>query len=235
MTILLTAALLPPLVLMVWVYQKDKVEREPVGLIVKLLIFGVISTFGAIALETAGTNVAQTFFGGLPPSMFYALYYFIVVALSEEFVKYMALKLGSWNSPDFNYTFDAILYGAAAALGFAAFENIGCVAGFGLQVAALRAVTAIPGHCIFGIYMGYYYGMAKFWSLRGQPAKVSAAKMKAILIPTLLHGAYDYCASSGDTLMTILFFVYIIILDIFAIRQVKKMSEMDMPLDVPGI
>lgn len=47
MTMLLLAALLPPLFLMIKIYKLDKVEREPGGLIVKLLIFGVLTTVPA--------------------------------------------------------------------------------------------------------------------------------------------------------------------------------------------
>lgn len=51
MTILLLAALLPPLFLMIKIYKLDKVEREPGSLIVKLLIFGVLTTIPAAFLE----------------------------------------------------------------------------------------------------------------------------------------------------------------------------------------
>ena len=52
MTILLLAALLPPLFLMIKIYKLDKVEKEPGGLIVKLLIFGVLTTVPAAFLES---------------------------------------------------------------------------------------------------------------------------------------------------------------------------------------
>ena len=39
MTILLLAALLPPIVLLVWIYKMDKIESEPPRLILKLLLF----------------------------------------------------------------------------------------------------------------------------------------------------------------------------------------------------
>lgn len=51
MTILLLAALLPPLFLMIKIYKLDKVEKEPGGLIVKLLIFGVLTTIPAAFLR----------------------------------------------------------------------------------------------------------------------------------------------------------------------------------------
>ena len=47
------------------------------------------------------------------------------------------------------------------ALGFAAFENVKYVYSYGFATGLVRAVTAVPGHAIFGVFMGYFYGYAK--------------------------------------------------------------------------
>ena len=72
------------------------------------------------------------------------------------------------------------------SMGFAAFENILYVSQDGLEVALLRAFTAIPAHATFGIIMGYFMGKAKFsnnkikWNLIGLCSAI------------LLHGTYDF-------------------------------------------
>lgn len=229
MTILLAAALLPPIVLMIWIYRMDKVEPEPPGLVLKVLLLGALTTIPAGFIEMA----AERLLNGLVsiyyyPLLYYFLLYFLIVAWTEEGVKHFALKIGSWKHPAFNYRFDGVIYSVAAALGFAAAENISYVLGWGgLQVAALRAVTAIPGHCIFGIYMGYYYGQAKYWAMQGDRGKQRMYQFLSIFMPLLLHGFYDFCATFGDQLMTVVFLVYIIILDIFAVKNIRRFARTD--------
>ena len=49
MSLLITAALVPAIVLMCYVYNKDKIEKEPFGLILRLFLFGALSTVAAMA------------------------------------------------------------------------------------------------------------------------------------------------------------------------------------------
>ena len=79
----------------------------------------------------------------------------------EEGGKYFVLKHKTWRHPAFNYTFDAVVYAVTAALGFAVAENILYVMDGGVGVALLRAAVAVPGHAFDGVFMGYYYGIAK--------------------------------------------------------------------------
>ena len=234
MEILLAAALLPPLVLLFLMYREDKIEKEPPALILKVFLFGVLSTIPAIIIETIGDSVLRSTLGGAPMWFYNIFMFFLVVAWTEEGVKHFAMKIATWKNREFNYTFDAILYGAVAALGFAAAENVEYVLGLGLQVAFMRAFTAIPGHCIFGIYMGFYYGMAKFWAVRGDMGRKRFAMFMSMFVPILLHGFYDYCASAESEVFLLIFFVFIIALDVFAIRTVRKMSKLDMPFDPPA-
>ena len=47
MTIILFAALFPPIFLMIRIYRMDKIEREPGGLILKLFLFGAVAAIAA--------------------------------------------------------------------------------------------------------------------------------------------------------------------------------------------
>lgn len=228
MTILLLAALIPPIVLMVWIYRLDKIEKEPPRLILKLLLFGALSCIPAAIIEGFAGNLLGSVISPYQFGTLYTfLYYFLVVAWTEEGVKHFALKHGSWKNAAFNYRFDAIVYAAAAALGFAAAENVLYVFQYGLGVAAMRAVTAIPGHCIFGIYMGYYYGQAKYCEQRGERGKCRQYQFLSLFMPIMLHGFYDFCATLNYSLMTVVFLVYIVILDIFAYRSIKRFAKED--------
>ena len=123
MRLLLLLAIAPG-ALIVWrVYKQDKIEKEPPKLIRKLLIAGVISVIPAIILEILFGEL----FGvseGASSIFLVAIDAFIVTALVEEGLKYFVLKKFTWNVPDFNYTFDAIVYSVTASMGFAIIENV---------------------------------------------------------------------------------------------------------------
>ena len=82
---------------------------------------------------------------------------------------------------------DGLVYGVAASLGFAAIENWSYVYQAGVETALWRAVSAVPFHAMAGAIMGYYFGLAHFIPNKRRPYLILA-----LLVPFLLHGAYDY-------------------------------------------
>ena len=227
-TIFLLASIVPPIYLLSVIYKMDKIEPEPPGMILKMFIWGGLATIPAGLIEQFLSNTLMPATGYMSGSTEYNLImFFVVVAVTEEGVKHFALRKGIWDSPEFNYRFDGVIYSVAVTLGFAAIENIEYVFNFGLNVAALRAVTSIPGHCIFGIYMGYYFGSARYFAFRNKKIRTGFYQFMSMLIPVLMHGFYDFCASSKSTGMTLLFLMYIVILDVIAIRQVRKFAAND--------
>lgn len=225
-SIVLLASLLPPLLLTCLIYRMDKVEKEPPKLIIKLILFGALSTFLAIALEVL---VGKCLIHLVPTSSwaFTLINYFVGVALIEELTKFIFLKKLTWKHPAFDYTFDGVVYAVAVSLGFAAFENLMYVSGVGIWVAVVRAVTAIPGHFIYAIYMGISYGMAKKAEVQGRNAAKNGNLFKALLVPTLLHGFYDYSASVGEKEWIIIFLVFVTLLYVVSIRRVRKVERED--------
>ena len=53
----------------------------------------------------------------------------------------------------------------------------------------------------------------------------------SMIVPVLFHGAYDFCASSRNSVLALCFYIYIILLDIAAFREVKKLSREDTYID----
>ena len=222
---LLVVALLPPLALMYYVHSLDKREKEPPKLLLKLFIFGCLSVIPTVYLEQfAGEtiyNVSTSYI------MFQVLENFIGVALIEEGCKYVFLRLGSWKHPAFDHKFDGIVYAVFVSLGFAAIENIMYVFSYGFGNGVMRAVTSIPGHCIFGIFMGYYYSLSKDATVDGRQDAVSPNALKALIVPMLIHGLYDFILSFEGSWTLIAFFAYVIALDIFAFRFIHRASRED--------
>lgn len=221
---LMALAIIPGLLIIIYVYVKDKVEKEPVGLIIKIIIFGVISCIVAGILETIESDFLPKYQEG---TIEYALVTsFCMAAFVEEIVKFCAMKWGSWRYQGFNYRFDGIVYGVSAAVGFAVYENIMYVASYGLQTAIVRAFTAVPLHAFCGVFMGVFYSYAKKASILGHGAKSVGYRLLALLVPMLIHGTYDTCAFMGEK-GTVPLLVFVVILYIAAISTIKKMSRED--------
>ena len=226
----IAAAVLPALFLLYKVYQADRIEKEPPGLLISLVLYGILATGLAMVAEMVGGTVVGVLFP--ENSLLYRLFfYFGVVALAEEGAKYVLLKRRTWYSPAFNYQFDGLVYAVFVSLGFALWENISYVAMYGLQVALLRAVTAIPGHACFGVFMGVWYGLAKKFERRGDQEKAQRYCRMAFLVPAFLHGSYDFIASMESGLWSLLFVIFIVTLFVVALRLVKRQSAYDRYLD----
>lgn len=229
MTVLLLA-LLPCIILMVVVYRQDRVEREPVKLLIKLVVLGCVSTIPALFLEQAGYYVL--FFDlylSVNSVLYKVLLNFVVISCVEEGLKHLVLRMGSWKNQNFNYVFDGIVYAVFVSLGFAAVENVGYLLVYGIGIAPLRAVTAVSVHCITGIFMGHYYGLAKYCSEAGDRKGRTTNLWLSFLVPAVLHGLYDYSAGSAGSAGWE-FILVVILLDIRMIRRVRRYAAADHPV-----
>ena len=230
MSIIFIAGVLPALILLYFIYKQDKIEKEPLGLLAKLFIAGGLMTIPAGIAEAFFIPIASRI---LEPTgsmtLFLLVENFLIIALAEEGFKRLAMRGLTWRHPAFNFRFDGVVYGVAAALGFAAFENVMYIFGYGLGVAPVRAVTAIPLHCIAGVFMGHYYGMAKYFLSRGMAAESRRNMHLSLLVPVLIHGCYDFAAMAGNESVAAGFLLFIVVLDIIAISAVRRYSRTDQP------
>ena len=227
--LLLAAAVLPGLFLAYKINKLDSIEKEPFGLLVECFFLGALSIIPALILERVGIPIL----GSILP--WYSLSYqivlnFIVIACSEELSKYIFLKRATWHHPEFNYRFDGVVYAVCVGVGFAVFENINYVMSYGLFTAIIRAITAVPAHTIFAIFMGHYYGIAKQYFEENDLAKAAHFRKMACIVPILLHGFYDFAASSNSGVMTGVFWIFLICLYVISIKRIKKDAKNDMPL-----
>ncbi len=225
--ILIAAAVIPAVVLLMRVNKLDKLDKESPRLLAKLVIAGIISTALALVSEEIGSGILDSIFR-YENTTYNFLMYFIVVACSEEGFKYLVLKKVTWKNHEFNCTFDGVVYAVFVSLGFALWENIKYVAMYGMGTALVRAVTAVPGHASFGVFMGVWYGMAKRAELQGRtPQKKNCEKM-ALIMPILVHGAYDFIATYSSGLGDIVFIGFVIVMFVLAFAMLNKASKNDM-------
>ncbi|MDO4315780.1 MAG: PrsW family glutamic-type intramembrane protease [Oscillospiraceae bacterium] len=229
LAVYILAAVLPAILLLRYIYQQDTVEKEPLGLLLTLLLLGVAAALVSGVLE----RLAQTVLTMLvdPGSPVYTiLLAFLVVALVEEGAKFYLLMRRTWYHPAFNYRFDGIVYAVFVSLGFAAFENIQYVLHYGLSVALPRALLAVPGHMSFAVYMGLFYGRAKLCETCGDEAGRRRNLAGGYLAAVLLHGIYDSCAMIGSTVSLLLFVVFVLLMYRGVYRLLKRESATDAPV-----
>jgi protease PrsW len=108
----------PGIAICLFIFYKDIYNREPKFNLILSFILGCLAIFPAIWFET--------FFGATNDGtvMGTAIYTYAVVAFSEEFSKFLGLRLYSYSRPSFDDPFDGIVYGVMVSMGFATRENV---------------------------------------------------------------------------------------------------------------
>ncbi|TYA56318.1 PrsW family intramembrane metalloprotease [Formosa maritima] len=182
---LLLLAIAPVIAIILYIYCKDEYEKEPRRLLFFNFILGAIVSVLITTILYLGTDIL------LPLTDKYSitqqfLKAFLIVAVIEEFSKYIIVRFFAQPNKEFNEPFDGIMYAVMVSMGFAATENIMYVIEGGYQVAILRAFTAVPAHATFAVLMGYFMGKAKFSK---QPWKYN---LLGLFLAVLFHGAYDF-------------------------------------------
>lgn len=213
---LLALATAPIIIILVYVYIRDKYEKEPMGLLLKALLAGALTTI-PILLVNSWLGGYESFFTGLQAVGYRA---FIVAAFVEELFKFVFLFVLIWNHRAFNEKFDGIVYAVFISLGFALIENIMYVNSYGETTAYLRMFTAVPAHAIFGITMGYYFAFAKF----GEKNK-TLNFIKALFVPIILHGIYDFILMSQHEMYLLIFIPFIFYMWRAGFKKMKELSN----------
>lgn len=227
MAVYILAAVLPALLLMGYIYRQDAVEKEPIPLLLSLGAMGVLAALAALVLEGLGRDLLAVLVR--PGTALHTLLTaFLVVAAVEEGAKFFLLRRRTWNEPNFNYRFDAVVYAVFVSLGFAAFENVRYIFTFGLWVALPRALLAIPGHMGFAVVMGCFYGRARLGQRRGRSGWLALAA--AYLLPVALHGVYDACCMLGTRLASLVFAAFVCTLYLSVFSLIRREADADVPV-----
>ena len=224
--ILILAAVIPAIFLMIKVYRSDRLESEDPAFLKRLVLAGVLATLIAMVAERIGSLLLSALVP-MNSALYNVILYFVIVGLAEEGAKYLLLKKWSWGSPEFNCQYDAVVYAVFVSLGFALWENISYVTHYGFATALVRAVTAIPGHTCFGVFMGTFYGLARGYAYLGENDRSKSFRILAVVVPTLIHGAYDYIASSQASGGTFVFLAFIMLLFGVSFVMVNNLSKND--------
>lgn len=184
-TLRISTALLPAIVLVLHMYRRDKLQREPPEQLLKAALWGVASAFLAMLVSTPFSMLADEL-GGTDTVVGSLATAFLCASLPEECSKALCLYLFLHNNKYFDEYMDGIVYAVAVGMGFAGFENILYVARADdwATVSFVRACMSVPGHFGFAVLMGYFYSR---WRINGDKRSF----WLILIVPILFHGAFD--------------------------------------------
>ena len=184
---LLMLTILPSILIVAFFVISDRF-KEPTKEIIKVFIYGILITIPAYYLNTYlgdyydhYTKFSEALKGS-----------FLSAGPVEEGLKLLVLYFFVYKMKDFNEPIDGIVYGITASLGFATLENLYYVyllADYfevtSMQLATVRAFSAVPAHASFGIVMGYFFMKYAYVNKKEN-------LVLAFLIPAFLHSVYNY-------------------------------------------
>ncbi|ARI77230.1 glutamic-type intramembrane protease PrsW [Halobacillus mangrovi] len=209
---LLTAAIAPAVAIMTFIYLSKRIELEPLPLIIRMFVIGVIMVFPIMFIQYAFES--EGFFQSpFLKSVFLA-------GLLEEFFKWFFLLFVAFRHSDFDHHYDGIIYGVAISLGFATVENIIYLFANGIEIALMRAVFPVSSHALFGIIMGFYLGKAKFSN-----SNSTLCLFFALLIPVSLHSFYDFIITVFDQKWIYGILPFMLILWMIGIRKIRVANK----------
>ncbi|MFC5699857.1 glutamic-type intramembrane protease PrsW [Cohnella faecalis] len=207
----LAAAIAPGIALLAYFYWKDRYDSEPLPMVAKLFLMGALIVLPVMILQRSLTL-------GLGESPF--VFSFVISAGVEEFFKWFVLYHIIYNHTEFDEPYDGIVYATAVSLGFATLENVLYVfvqpATFGTLL--IRALLPVSGHALFGVFMGYSLGKAKFSTGRA----VTLHLWLAFLLPLVWHGLYDWLMLIVPSTWGWIFVPFMFLLWLRGIRYVNR-------------
>jgi RsiW-degrading membrane proteinase PrsW (M82 family) len=183
--LLFALSVAPGIAISLFIFLRDRYNREPRSLLVRSFLLGLVSAGIAMVLQLILLPQVQSMMGDHIGSV--AVKAFFVVALTEEWSKYIMVRYYAWRKPAFDEPLDGIVYTVMVGMGFATIENVGYVMQHGIGTAFLRMFLSVPAHACFAVLMGYQLGLAKFHESRKW-----VYLFRGLALAVLFHGLFDF-------------------------------------------
>ena len=223
-------SILPVIILLIYIYRKDKYEKEPLKLLAKAFFFGILSAVATlIVLLPFSVNY---FYNLVSPTIYIILESFLFAAIPEETLKFLFLFILIWRNKEFNEYMDGIVYAVFVSMGFACFENILYLYDSSTLHAITRGIFSVPGHFLNAVVMGYYFSLAKFSNSK---ILTIIYLIVGLVLAIMMHGIFNSILGFKDFVVDInsllgkLVFVLFVIFDIIiwkiAIKKIEKYQK----------
>jgi len=165
--------------------------------------------------------------GAIAPIAEHVFQSFFRAAFLEEGIKFALLIFFCVRLSDLNEPIDAIVYGAAIGLGYAAIENVGYLMSsnydeaWSISMVKVRYYPLIM-HMGFGVLMGFLLSQNLF-----EERSIFKRRLMLIMslaLPVTFHGIYNYYGTADIFPLLTLIFVIGVIYS-FRREQLKKITE----------
>ena len=195
-TVIGTAAVAPALLILWLVVAAGERPGPPL----KVWSAFALGAASILVLGIVRAPFANLFSAPANPWLAQAQHSIFGVALPEEAVKILVIAAVSMRRRPFADPMDTVVYGAAAGLGFAAYENLAYLvqhADMWRALAALRSVLTVPFHGALGVIAGAYLAIARSGTALGAHrhhrdwARLSSFTLM-LAGPLALHAAFDF-------------------------------------------
>ncbi|ODJ49423.1 hypothetical protein BFR40_12000 [Brochothrix thermosphacta] len=217
---------IPGFILLIIIIRQARKEIVPRKTLFLLILAGAVLIVPITGLQTViGLGNTIPFIGEHPllSEIFMTV---LRLAFVEELCKFVATKWITWKGNYFTNTYQGMLFPAIVGLLFGIVESTAYVA---LSLATfpddiwitvlMRMIIGAPAHGAYGILIGKYYAKAKLATHQDNQVLKRKYFWLALLIPTSIHGAYDWLVSSqifkmGDTSIMM---IIVICLDVLVV------------------
>lgn len=205
----------PAVMLIIFVFIKDKYEKEPYLMMAPAILFGFLSCGAVIAEDIALRRIL----GNVDNILLSA---FVLSSGTEEITKLAVLYFLMLKNPNLNEPFDAVLYSAYVSLGFAWAENIIYVFSpelGGVSTALMRAVFSVPGHFLFSIFMAGFFAEYHYFKKGIKYLALS------FICPWAVHGLYNIIIMWFGDFWLFVFIPYVVLLWIICLKKMLFLSK----------
>lgn len=188
-------AAIAPALLVLWLVIAADERPGPPGMVWAAFLLGAAS----ISL----LGFSRALFAAIPgltddPTWTMVLHAVFGIAAPEEIVKILVIVAVSTQRARTADPMDTVVYGAAAGLGFAAYENLVYLLSYPEMwrtLAVLRSVLTVPFHGALGVIAGAYIAIARSGRALGAHRRDRLAFIRTplliVLAPVTLHACYD--------------------------------------------
>ncbi|MEK7154165.1 MAG: PrsW family intramembrane metalloprotease [Patescibacteria group bacterium] len=218
----------PSLVWLAYYLRKDP-RPEPKYMISRVFFLGIVLAPLAVIAQWAFRETALSFHPSFQSSS--SIAFFLWAAFIEEAVKFLPVKFAVLHNPEFDEPVDGMIYMIAAALGFAAIENVLVLfqaipsgAGLALQTWALRFIGATLLHAVSSAMVGYFLALS--WFYHRHSGKLIFA---GIAVASVFHFLFNFTLLKGEGpdgffYSTILLIVVAVVIS-FLFTKIKKRAN----------
>lgn len=185
-------------------------------MIIKIFLWGVLITIPVFFVQIGLAYLLEK--TTLNPIIASLIYWFLIIALTEEIFKFLVVKMKVMNSPNLDEPTDIVIYMVVAALGFAALENIlylfspvdylsfEAIVSRTLLISFIRFIGATFLHTLCSAVIGYALAISCC-----DEKNRSIEVIFGIAMATLLHGLYNFSIMTLDGYLKVIIPAIVII------------------------